>query len=589
MNHPVQPALSFDEAIMKCTDTLQSKHNVDHSLFTLLGILGQFYRANSSFIFEFEEDTQSFRNYYQWNQDSDEPYATGFEELSFSALDYFSAEDLDCGDEPILTFDTKNFPDSPISTYFEERSVSNIMLYPMSRKKHTAGFVALTNLDFEFFDSCLFGCVILFVQECIQKREMNLQLAVLHNLDPLTGCFNHTQYQKKIAHLEQVPPEKLGILFARVIGLEKTSEIYGAKYVDVKIKNAASVLGHFFDYPFYRIDEHTFTCFVPNMEESSFLSIVEQLRVETTINSDASFTVGHTWSSGNIQIQQEIEKSTLSLNEDGATLGKRGGQTFRTPTECLSDDLCRAIDRAEFLVYLQPKVRLDTQEIVGAEALVRRVIPKTGKIIPPDVFVPLYEHHSIIRTLDMHVLEGVCRNLSQWLEFGVAIPISVNFSRITLMESGIAQTIAAMCEKYMVPTSLIHLEITERLSTSADDLTSLAIADFKHLGLSLVLDDFGSTYSNFLSLTKVDVKELKIDHSLIQNMEHSVKNRKILQSIITMCQTLDSTVSLAEGIETEAQRQLLLDLKCSFGQGFLFSKPIPMDDFYQKFLKKSTP
>lgn len=585
MNHPVLPALSFDEAIMKCTDTLQSKHNVDYSLYTLLGILGQFYGADSSYIFEFNEETQGFRNNYQWNQDTEEPYATGFEELSFSALDYFSAEDLDCGEEPILTFDTKNFPDSPISAYFEERSVSNIMLYPMSRKKHTAGFVALTNLNFQLFDSCLFGCVILFVQECIQKREMNLQLAVLHNLDPLTGCFNQNQYQKKIASLQQVPPDKLGILFVRVVGLQKTSEIYGAKYVDVKIKNAASVLGNFFDYPFYRIDEHTFTCFVPNMEESSFLSVVEQLHVETTINSDACFTVGQTWSSGTIDIQAEINKTTISLNSVNTSADKSIAKTLPSPTECLYEDLCRAIKSSEFSVFLQPKVRLDTREVVGAEALVRRILPRKNKIISPDVFVPLYEHHSIIRTLDLHVLESVCSQLTQWVELGVEIPISVNFSRITLMEKGISNVIAGICEKYMISPSLIHLEITERLSASSDDLTSLSVEDFKKLGLSLVLDDFGSTYSNFLSLTKVDIKELKIDHSLIINMEHSVKNQKILQSIMEMCEALENTVSLAEGIETEAQHKMLLDLNCSYGQGFLFSKPMPMDEFYEKFLR----
>lgn len=570
-------SLSFDEAIFKCTETLQESDNAEQSLATLLKILGEYYQADSSYIFEFDEKKQIFGCNYQWNSKEKVEFANTFSDLPFSALEYFSADCLEDSDISILTFSPKDFPEAPINHLFDD--VDTMIVSPMFRKGVTAGFVGLTNVSLE--DSCLFSCVILFIQECLQKREMHLQLALLHNLDPLTGFFNKDQYGKKLKLLEEKPPKQLGIVFVQLTGLEKTGEIYGSKYVDVKIKNATWIMSQFFDFPFYRVDKQKFISFVLNIEEENFVSVVEQMRLESNSNSDACFTVGHTWCNGEIDIHHEIARSSVEL-EESSKLTVR--MKFRSPTECLLKDLFKAIEENSFQVFLQGKVEIATGKIIGAEALVRRLIPTTQVLVSPDVFVPLYENHTIVRHLDLHILRRVCKMLSRWKAMGNAVPVSVNFSRVTLTEKGIAKEIIKILQEFDIPTSLLQIEITERLGSAPDNLNNLRLEDFKQVGLQLALDDFGSTYSNFLTLIQMNINEIKIDHSLVENMEHNEKNRKILQSIVAMCVAMGDTSVIAEGVETVEQKEILQALGCKYGQGFLFCSPMDKDEFYKKYI-----
>lgn len=592
MNQNWSPSFSpanlslFEEAIVKCTQTLHSRQGADVSIRTLLEILGQFYKANSCHVFEFDSETQVFDKKFQWTSQLQLLPEDQFEELPFSSLEYFNYDQGELEEISFLSYDCSEFPDLPLSKLLGSYKIKNIMIYPMMQGDIPTGFVSVANYSPWELDNRLFHCVTLFIQESLQKEAIHSQLAELHNLDSLTGCYNVAQYQTKLKKLEQNPPAQLGIVFAEIIGLDKTRELYGSNFADVKVKNAAAILNLFFDLPFYRLEDNKFICFVLNIEEGPFQSMVEQLRVETTSNSDACFTVGHTWCCGTVDVYQEIARSNHFLQRDGASFSK-GAKTFLSPTECLLKDLKRAIQKDDFVVLLQSKVDLNSRKVMGAEALSRRLLRKTGELVSPEIFVPLYEHHSIIRFLDLHILDKVCETLSIWKNSGHIVPISVNFSRVTLMEPGISEAIAEVCRRHEIPPHLVQLEITERLGSSPDDLSNLVGDDFKKLGLELVLDDFGSTYSNFLTLTKVDIKEVKIDHSLVENMENNVKNQKILKSITQMCKNIGNTISLAEGVETQAQFELLRELGCVYGQGFYFSQPLPTEEFRETFLSES--
>lgn len=582
MNQIDSTSLTFDQAIVQCTKTLQSKYDVENSLNSLLKILGEFYQSDSSYIFEFDEEEQVFANHYQWHHAQTDSIAAQFGNLPFSTLEYFSGDRVFSEDVTVLTFETKLYPDLPLSKLFSVYDIENIMIFPIIRQGKTTGFVSITNTNLDALDVRLFPCVVLFVQECLHKREMHKQISHLHYIDPLTGCFNETKFQKQIYSYAHKQPESLGILFIQLTGLEKTSEIYGEKYVDMKIKLATLVMGQFFSYPFYRIGPHKFLSFVANISESSFVSLVEQLRLEAASNSDACFTVGHTWSGDGVDIYKEIARSNsfIQSKDTEDTIIEE-----RSPTECLQEDLLRAMVHDDFIIYLQPKVLLATGKVVGAEALVRRIVRKTGKLVTPDTFVPLYEHHAIISYLDMHVLKQVCEILAHWREMGhELVPISVNFSRVTLMEDGIGEQIVDMCQQYDIPLHCLEIEITERLGNRDDDLSTLVADDFRKLGLTLVLDDFGSTYSNFLTLTKVHIDVVKIDHSLVDDMLENGKNQKLLQSIVNMCHSIGGISSVAEGIETKEQSDMLKAMDCTYGQGFYFSKPLSKEIFYQEYI-----
>lgn len=223
-------------------------------------------------------------------------------------------------------------------------------------------------------------------------------------------------------------------------------------------------------------------------------------------------------------------------------------------------------------------------KVYGAEALVRRQ-DATGKLIMPSRFIPLLEEENIIRHIDLFVLENVCRLLSEWKNKGYElIPVSVNLSRITLMEDGIVETLVAICDRYGVSHALIDIEVTESISKmETSTLISLSKA-IKSAGFTLSLDDFGSQYSDFAILTLVDFDMIKIDKQLIDQIVNNEKSRILLKHSINICREMNAVSSLAEGIESEKQHLLLKEFNCNYGQGYYYGRPVDVETFEKTFM-----
>lgn len=181
--------------------------------------------------------------------------------------------------------------------------------------------------------------------------------------------------------------------------------------------------------------------------------------------------------------------------------------------------------------------------------------------------------------MDLFVLQIVCGDIRKWLDQGYNIRISVNFSRITLLESGIVEAIKDICAQHHVPTSVIMIEVTESVGKMDNEQMKELTANLKAAGFSISLDDFGSQYSNLAILAAMDFDEVKFDRSLVNKLEENEKSRIVLESGLGLCRALKGTASLSEGIETKGQADLLTAYKCDYGQGYYFSKPIPKDQF----------
>lgn len=249
------------------------------------------------------------------------------------------------------------------------------------------------------------------------------------------------------------------------------------------------------------------------------------------------------------------------------------------------DELLLGLEKKEFVVYFQPKVEIATGSVVGAEALVRRKQQGREILELPDAFLSKYEQHSVISHLDFFVVETVCSFLRS---FGVdypKIPISVNLSYITLLEHTVVDTITAICDKYDIDPQFLVLEMTERAELLDEDASTQLVDKFKAHNFKLSLDDFGSAYSNMITLAQVEFDEVKLDKSLIEHLESSNKSKIIVQSILRMCNDLEPTKMLAEGVEGEAQAALLQEYGCSYAQGYYYSPPLPQDKFFKKYVE----
>lgn len=235
----------------------------------------------------------------------------------------------------------------------------------------------------------------------------------------------------------------------------------------------------------------------------------------------------------------------------------------------------------EFVVYLQPKVALNSHTVAGAEALVRWDNPEQG-LIPPNLFIPIFEKNGFILELDLYVLEEVCILLRSWIDKGVqATPISVNVSRAHFTLPNFVEQYAAVCKKHRVPTSLIELEVTETIIFQAPELFACAIKQMHSFGFTCSMDDFGSGYSSLNVLKDIEMDVLKLDRAFFGSIQmNNPREKSIITTVIDLAKKLKMK-TVAEGVETKAQQEFLEGTDCDMIQGFVFSRPLPVPDYEQ--------
>lgn len=241
------------------------------------------------------------------------------------------------------------------------------------------------------------------------------------------------------------------------------------------------------------------------------------------------------------------------------------------------DRIDYALEHNEFQVYYQPKFDMRTNNIIGAEALVRWNHKELGFMIPGE-FIPILEKSGGIIDVDFFVLEEVCKLTRFWIDSGVKpISISVNQSRVHFQKKDYINRLQNLLAKYDIPKSVIELEITESLFEN-DSISNDMINEIKELGFLISVDDFGSGYSSLHLLNQVSVDILKIDKSLLDNSEGKGKVGKIISKVVEMANDLGLEV-ICEGVERIEQAEFLMSIDCYYAQGYLYAKPMPKDTF----------
>lgn len=239
--------------------------------------------------------------------------------------------------------------------------------------------------------------------------------------------------------------------------------------------------------------------------------------------------------------------------------------------------LREALKNEQVGLYYQPKFCLDTNKIIGVEALAR-LFDEQGNVIPPSQFISLAEETGLILELGNQVLDKACKTAKQWFDLGHAIPISVNVAAAQFSGDGLAQKVESVLLKYQLPPNLLELEITETSLMDNVDNTQSKLIKLKRVGVSISIDDFGTGYSSLAYLKKFDIDVMKIDMSFVTDMLENKHDYEIVKTIISLGHSMDLEL-IAEGVEEEGQRLALLELGCKAGQGYLFSKPVPLEDF----------
>lgn len=345
---------------------------------------------------------------------------------------------------------------------------------------------------------------------------------------------------------------------------------------------------------FGRLEADNFVICMPFHDKKDILDTVEAIG-EGARNYDLNFEV-----TINIGIYSITDKTTsVDLMCDRAkmalnTIKGNYMKSYAVYDEILRETMLReqvivnemdaALEKGQFSIYMQPKYDLNTEQLIGAESLVRWLHPTKG-MISPGIFIEIFEKNGFITKLDHYVWERTCMFLKECREKGIEQkPVSVNISRMNLYNPELANELEGLVEKYDLDPELLELEITESAYMENPMYLLTAMEQLQNKGFVILMDDFGSGYSSLNMLRNVPVDILKVDMNFLQGEDKYGRGRSILKSIVNMSKDID-VPTLIEGVETKDQVEFLREIGCSQVQGYYYARPMPLDEYKALLIK----
>lgn len=415
--------------------------------------------------------------------------------------------------------------------------------------------------------------------------------------DVLTGLPNRLLFEDRLEHallrLDRTNAERvvdrLAVLFVDLDGFKPVNDFYGHAAGDLILRGVASRLrleareGD----TVARVGGDEFLILLESVEDTAACVAVanrllallskpfqvseEQVRISCSI--------------GIVVHPDHGERLKLIANADAAMYAAKraGGSGFalfepHMGTNAaegleLQNDLRQAIDRGELYLHYQPKVDGKRGKICGVEALLRWVHPQHGTVSPM-IFVPLAERVGLIGLLGNWVINEACRQIAEWAMSGLRMRVAINISVHQLRESSFAERIEMALLQHGVDASQLMCEITESVAMDDIKTTQRTFERLARIGVYLSMDDFGTGYSSLNYLCQLPAHQLKIDRSFVKDIETSEDARSVVSAVISLAHALGLRV-VAEGVETEGQRDILLRMDCDEFQGYFYAAPMP--------------
>lgn len=415
----------------------------------------------------------------------------------------------------------------------------------------------------------------------------HLRRAYKHALenDRNTGVRNYESYEKWIEEMNEDTLITLGMVGVQIVDLKKYNQQYGTGKGDEILVFTADLMAKVFGRDnCYRVGRTRFLAVCENTTYAEFIRRYENFCGEIDQNDSEWIATANAWENASISIkmiQDQVEEKLLVAQNTKKNKTIVSEKAVRS----IFENIQSQITDGSFCAYLQPKADVKTGKICGAEALIR-LYDKDKGIIPPGSFLPAIERAGMIRYIDLFVLESVCRLLKDWIEEGwKPFPISLNYSRATILEPDILWETNRIVEAYGIAKELIEIEITESIS-SIDNVSFKAIVEqFTDCGYQIALDDYGAEYSNVYVLYSLNLSTLKLDRRIINDIYHNEKAKTVVENVISICRKFDIKC-VAEGVETKEHLDVLRAMSCDMIQGYYINKPLSQEEFYQKYIRK---
>lgn len=428
----------------------------------------------------------------------------------------------------------------------------------------------------------------------------------IHNLayyDSLTGLPSRAYFIEKLQRLiaEASPQEgKITVLFADLNRFKELNDTHGHAIGDIALKIVSKrfrsalgeddLLARIGGDEFVILHRHKSDSSIEDLSQAIANSLDENIEVKS-YEHKLSVSIGSaTWPKDAPSISELLMFSDIamykakSLNLSYLRYDKKLGESSNREY-VVSLKLEQAIAERQFYLVYQPKVDLKTNNIIGAEALLRWEEPTLGSVSPVE-FIPIAESKGLVRPIGAWVLQRACQQLREWAVQGTPLPgkLGVNVS-IQQLESGtFLHDVRMILEKEGISPTQIELEITESVLTKDPNLMIKTLSDLTSFGLSISIDDFGTGYSSLAYLKKLRPQSLKIDKKFIDHLCNDIDDYEVIKFIIGLSQHFGLSV-VAEGVEHLGQVELLKELGCDIAQGYIFSKPVKPNELVAAYKK----
>ena len=586
--------LDVQTLITNCVRMLYAVDDLDQTINAVLTQIGEFLVSDRAYVFEIKDELMN--NTHEWTAPGISPQLEKLQQLDLSLisdwLPFF--EKNDC----IMIDDVEQLQKTNPAAYatLHAQEITSLIAAPIFLDNKLAGYIGIDNYDSEKIknSSYLLLSMSIFLSYAIRHRN---HVDMLHRLsyhDLLTNALNRNAFMDVLSQFRPGQYASAGIIYIDINGMKEINDFYGHHQGDkILITTVAKVFNLFKPDELFRIGGDEFVIITYDLTETDFyekFNLLRNIFCEKT-NLPFSIATGSCWVKSPSDLNSLLQQADSAMYTDKKKFyyGKEKTSRYRHNLDDILNlanysALQEALTAGQFCIYFQPKISLDTEEFIGSEALIR-YINQAGEIIAPNNFIPILEEARLIKMLDLYVFEEVCKQINIWKERKMRVkPVSINLSRSTLSYHFLADQLLALITKHNIDISLLELEVTETAEVDNQLVFSQALEKLKEYGFSISIDDFGVRNASLSLFTTINFDILKLDRSLVKTLAQNQKARILIRSLAVICSDLGIKL-IAEGVETLEQLDILKELRCNEVQGYLFSKPLPLNDFENKYLQ----
>lgn len=586
--------LDVQTLITNCVRMLYAVDDLDQTINAVLTQIGEFLVSDRAYVFEIKDELMN--NTHEWTAPGISPQLEKLQQLDLSLisdwLPFF--EKNDC----IIIDDVEQLQKTNPAAYatLHAQEITSLIAAPIFLDNKLAGYIGIDNYDSEKIknSSYLLLSMSIFLSYAIRHRN---HVDMLHRLsyhDLLTNALNRNAFMDVLSQFRPGQYASAGIIYIDINGMKEINDFYGHHQGDkILITTVAKVFNLFKPDELFRIGGDEFVIITYDLTETDFYEKFNLLRNIFCKKTNLPFSIatGSCWVKSPSDLNSLLQQADSAMYTDKKKFyyGKEKTSRYRHNLDDILNlanysALQEALTAGQFCIYFQPKISLDTEEFIGSEALIR-YINQAGEIIAPNNFIPILEEARLIKMLDLYVFEEVCKQINIWKERKLRVkPVSINLSRSTLSYHFLADQLLALITKHNIDISLLELEVTETAEVDNQLVFSQALEKLKEYGFSISIDDFGVRNASLSLFTTINFDILKLDRSLVKTLAQNQKARILIRSLAVICSDLGIKL-IAEGMETLEQLDILKELRCNEVQGYLFSKPLPLNDFENKYLQ----